>query len=381
MNIKIVNPRVSNILQTNGLNPEAIVAPPLDPREAMGRRLVGSSMHGLTASDSVVVKGQKAWHGLGVNVIGAESGQEMLTLGGLDWQVNQLPLYGALPLVEGEEMLQTIEVNSHVANVRSDTNALLGVVGKGYKPFHNAQLIDLVNALGKDGEKVDVESVGTLQGGRRVWALVRAESFAVNDTDRTASYLAVCAGHDGSMAINLFWTSVRRVCLNTFRRAFYGRKNGITIRHEGGVMEKVGAAKQALGLMHATTVEEAAEALALNARTMNREELQRFWLDVYTANEGPVVANPKNEAETNAKERAVKTLAEWAEMFDADRRRVSGSASAWTAFNAVTEWYDHKRPVKGKNDAARNDNRIYGALWGASSEKKDNARQMALALV
>lgn len=380
MNIRIVNPGVQKILATNGLDPESIIAPPLDPRESNGRRLVGVSMHGLTGTDNVVMKGERAWHGLGVNVLGAESGMEMLKLGGLDWTVQQLPLYAALPQVAGADVLETLEVPTHLGNYRSDNNGFLGVVGKGYKPFHNAQLIDLVTALGGDKD-VQVESVGTLQGGRRVWALVRGESFAVTPSDVTASYLAVCAGHDGSMAINLFWTSVRLACLNTFRRAFAGRKNGVVIRHEGGVMEKVGAAKVALGLMAETTRQEAAESMALNARLMKVADLQRFFLDVYTAAEGPVVQNPTNDAETKAKERAVKVLAEWGQMFDDDRKRVGGNASAWTAFNAVTEWYDHKRPVKGKNDAVRNDNRLYGNLWGQTADRKQVARDMALAVL
>lgn len=380
LNLKSSLPAVANILTTNGLDPEAIIAPPLDPRESMGLRLVGSRMHGLSGSDNVVTKGEVAWHGMGRNVMGAEDGKEMMKLGQIDWTTDQLPLWGALPLVEGAEMLETIEVPSHVVNVRSDNKAVLGVVGKGYKPFHNAQLVDLANALAADG-KADIETVGTIQGGKRVWVLVRSGSFAITPQDVTATYLMLAAGHDGSMAINAFWTSVRTACQNTFRRAFAGRKNGWTIRHEGGVMEKVNAAKAALGLMHATTVEEAAEALALNAKVMNREELQRFWLDVYSANEGPIVQNPKTEAETDAKERGLKVLASWADLFDADRKRSGGAASAWTAFNAVTEHYDHFRPVKGKNDAARADNRLYGALWGASAEKKSAARQMALALL
>lgn len=385
LNIGNVSPAVVSILETNGLDPERIIRPAadFDPAEFKGRREVGSAFHGLTQTDNVVVngtkdgkRGEQTWHGLGINVQGVMEPKDMLTLGGMDWDVDQLPLYGCKPLLEGQEFNDTIAVPTHVVNVRSDNQEVLGVVGKGYKPFHNRQLIELVQALGKG---VEIETVGTIQGGKRVWALVRGSTFEVTPNDPTATYLAACAGHDGSMAINLFWTSVRLTCLNTFRRAFTGRRNGFTIRHEGGVMEKVDAAKVALGLMAETTKTEAAEALALNARTMKTEEVQRFFLEVYTATEGAIPANPKTEAETKSREKALATIKQWGENFDADRQAVKGAASVWTAYNAITEWYDHNRMVKGRNDQHRAQNRIYGNFFGLSSERKQTARRHALA--
>lgn len=348
--------------------------------------------HGITSSDNFVANGYKggkvgkpAWHGLGICVEGVKSGAELLAIGKLNWKVRQLPLVGVDEMVtdqDGNTYQDTHTVDSHVLNIRSDNLAPLGVVGAGYKPFHNHELIELVESLG--GEGAEIETIGSIKGGRRVWTLSRLDTFAVRPQDETAVYLACCAGHDGSLAVNLFHTSVRIVCQNTFRQAMTAgskAKNSIVIRHEGDLQDKLQEAKHALKLVRETAKVEHQEALALDAKSMSREALQRFFLEVYTSIENPIVANPKTEEQVRSVQKAQSVIADWSQKFDADRRRTSGAASAWTAFNAVTEWLDHDRMVKGKDDSDRRENRIYSNLFGASYEKKSAVRNMALALV
>ena len=387
LNLTSTSNRVASILTTNGLDPERIVRPGsnFDPSEFRRQQVVGSRFHGLKAGDNLVINGKRgggvglnAWHGLGLNVLGVHNPLELLRMGGLDWDVEQLPIVGVLPLSEGQEYNDVTQIDTHVLNVRSDTKAALGVVGSGYKPFHNRELADLVTQL---GEGVEVETIGTIHNGKRVWFLVRGETIAVTDRDQTQTYLMIAAGHDGSMAVQAFWTSVRAVCLSTFRRAIGGRKGGIVIRHEGKLESKIGDLRNALGLMGAETRAEAAEAMALNAREMKTEDVQRFFLEVYSRAVAPIPAKPETESEQKARDKALDVISEWGQLFDADRARTGNGATAWTAFNAVTEWYDHRSPVKGKNDAARRDNATYAALWGTAADRKATAREVALEII
>jgi len=337
---------------------------------------------GLTKTDALVIngeglgKGQPAWSGLGLMVEGERDPKTLLSLGKMDWDVLQLPLFGALPLAEGQEYNDTLAVDSHVLNVRSDTREILGVVGSSYKPFQNREIVDLILAL---GDNVVIDTMGTIQGGKRVFFTIRGESFEVRKGDVTNTHLTVCAGHEGGMGVNLFWSGVRVQCKNTMRRAFRGKTNGITIRHEGDMASKVNEAKVALGLMAETTQDAAAEDLALDARTMSTEDVQRFFLEVYSRTESPIPEKPETDAQEKAKAKAVEVIAEWGRLFDEDRQRNAGGATAWTALNAVTEWYDHYRAVKGKGDEARSDNRLYSRLWGLGADRKEEARQVALA--
>jgi len=377
-----------NILVTNGVNPEAVPAPVLDPRESRGQRFVGTQMHGLTGTDNLVLNGfgqdevgKPAWHGMGLSVRGVRDPKQLLLLGGMNWKVKQLAMVGVLPPVAPEEYADTIECPTHVLNVRDDNNGILGVVGKNYKPFDNEQIADLlVAAL---GEGVEMDTVGTLQGGRRVFFMVRGGSFAIGKSgnDITTSDLMVAAGHDGSLALNGFFTSQRVVCKNTMRRALSGRKGGFAIRHEGDMMSKVHDIQVALGLVQKTLTEAHDEASMLNAKEMTREQLQRFWLDVYSRAEGEIPAAPTTDAEVRAKEKAESALAMWGMNFDRDRQVTGNGATAWTALNSVTEWYDHQRSVKGRDDRNRQDNRIISNMWGLSFDRKEIAREAALALL
>jgi serine/threonine protein kinase len=57
-------------------------------------------------------------------------------------------------------------VRSTVANVRTDTKAVLGVVGRRYRVFQNHEAFDFMDAL--VGDKLAMyETAGSLHGGKR----------------------------------------------------------------------------------------------------------------------------------------------------------------------------------------------------------------------
>src|SRR5687768_17610058 len=73
-----------------------------------------------------------------VRGVSLEQGQEaaaMIAAAGLDWTVRQQPLE-AVAEREGQPP-ERLPVPRHVATVRSDTGAVLGVVGEGYQPLQN----------------------------------------------------------------------------------------------------------------------------------------------------------------------------------------------------------------------------------------------------
>ena len=78
--------------------------------------------HEITEHDNVVLHQKRAWHGLGIVVEDAPTPREALKIAGLDWKVKQKPL-----MVRSESGDKII-IDSHVANWRSDTDSLLGVV-------------------------------------------------------------------------------------------------------------------------------------------------------------------------------------------------------------------------------------------------------------
>jgi hypothetical protein len=136
-----------------------------------------------------------AWEQVGTRIDRAKSGPDALRAAKLDWQVEQWPVQATDP-----RSWKTVPVECHLANVRSDTRELLGVVGKGYRAFQNADLFEFLDALVAD-RLVSYHAAGSLRGGRRVWVLCRlAREFRAGPGDVVRPYLLVANGHGGEWA-------------------------------------------------------------------------------------------------------------------------------------------------------------------------------------
>lgn len=321
--------------------------------------------HEITDTDHLVLTGQPAWHGLGTVVEEAPTPAEALKLARLDWQVEQWRLNAA-------KELRQIPVVTHFLNVRSDNQQQLGVVGSGYKPVQNIELAEFAQALGKD-ERVQVESAGSIRGGRRVWFLIRGESIWVGDRDEVKPYLLIANGHDGTLSMTCQPTTIRVVCKNTLHASLAeGERSGMVVRfrHEGEVADKLEEAKRAVGLFVQARGTFQQQVRTLQAKDMGREDLQRFWMEVYTAAVDEVPAHPANEEERKQVQRCQQVLARWAHNFDQDRQMTGLGANAWTALNAATTWFDHQKAVRAPNDAVRADSRAFNNWWGDAAVAK-----------
>jgi len=146
---------------------------------------------------------------------------------GLDWDVQKTPM---VALLEGKYPLP---IESHVSVNRSDSSQSIGVVGAGYEPIQNSRIWEAMhNSL--EGTQHEVVGGGYTHNGGRVFiqTKVTAEDFTVNG-DVFDNYITFYSSHDGSSAFELFDTSVRMICQNTFRLA---KQNGgkvfkLRVRH------------------------------------------------------------------------------------------------------------------------------------------------------
>lgn len=328
--------------------------------------------HEITASDGLVLARKSAWHGLGLVVEQAPTAMGALKLAGMDWEVEQWPLSAT-----NGEVRQMVD--SHVLNVRSDNRAALGVVGSGYTPIQNAKLAEIAGALAEGSDVVRIESAGSIRGGRRLWFLLQGNSFSVRGKDEVHPYILLANAHDGTMALRAIPTTVRVVCKNTLNMALGARKSiGYTFRHTSGVELKAEEIKSALGLYGKALEDTRGRIEALSAREIGREDVQRFFVEAYTRDFGPIPANPKTEKEKTERERATDAFRSYSRRWDAERD-VAG-ATAWNAFNAYTGWLQHERPVrvaKPRKAEARMEYR----LLGDDAERTSDAFAQALALV
>ena len=96
-----------------------------------------------------------SWTGVGVNVSGASSVEEVLSAANMDWNV--IPRRICL---EGE----SDPINEIIANVRSVDNKVLGLMSDRYSICQNLETFSFVNLLLKEG--LQFERAGSFYGGR-----------------------------------------------------------------------------------------------------------------------------------------------------------------------------------------------------------------------
>jgi hypothetical protein len=87
----------------------------------------------------------------GVDRGDVRSAAAMIDAAGIAWAVEQHPLEAVLTKRNGGESSR-VPVPRMVANVGSDTRAVLGVVGEGYEPPQNAAAFAFCDAITDSGE-------------------------------------------------------------------------------------------------------------------------------------------------------------------------------------------------------------------------------------
>ena len=174
------------------------------------------------------------WHGQGLRVEDAPSSEEAIRLAGLDWLVDQQPIY----LADGTQ------IKDNYANVRSSDGKALGIVGSKYKIVQNTEAFVFTDEL--LGEGVKYETAGSLKEGKVIWLLAKMpEAFEVLG-DKVEPYLVFTNTHDGSGAVRVCMTPVRVVCNNTLNMALRGAKRVWSARHTGSIASKLDDARETL---------------------------------------------------------------------------------------------------------------------------------------
>ena len=275
---------------------------------------------------------------------------EALKIAGLDWNVEQWPMSAT----NGETRLMVDDQ----LNVRMPGAIKLGIVGQHYKVVQNVELAQFCQDLAEQNDTVRVESAGSIREGRKVWFLLKGESFTVRSADNVVPYICVSNGHDGGTAIRATPTTVRVVCSNTLHMVIPDNEREMSSRikptafqisHVGDPRKRIEEAKMILGLYGRTldTTRQFIDQLA--ARDVSNESVKRFWLEAYTRTIGPVADVPATATEKKARETALDAM-NWVTGRFEQELEIAG-ATAWNAANAFTAWLQHGKESRLKDPA------------------------------
>lgn len=333
--------------------------------------------HEIQSNDGLVLAGKSAWHGLGTVVQSAPTPHDALRLAGLEWTVEQSDtLVGIVNPGSTNEF--RISTDAGKILFRSDDRTVLGIVGPDFTPIQNAALADLAYALRSHADgTAEVESAGSIRGGRKVWMLLRGASVDMSGLgDESVPYLFIANGHDGTQSFCMMPTGVRVVCSNTFHLALGSGAKSFAFRHTSGITARVEDLQNTIAKWRHTIDKGSEVARALAARPMTREDIQSLWVEVIQELDNATIpVNPTNKWEQNRKDRAVAALAHMTRVFDTEAGQFG--ANAWIAANAATNYIQHERS-KSLRDS---EGRVYSAWAGRTAEQSNSVFDKALALV
>lgn len=186
--------------------------------------------------------GETPWHGLGQNLVPGASIEDWRIAAGMNWEIMRAPVQFSASswrdqgttesgiIVDPDAVLTTWPQQEVL--YRSDTKAALNVVSNYYNVVQPSQVLEFFRDLVAQ-HGFELETAGTLKGGKRFWALARTNLDAeVVDGDTVRTYLLLVSSCDSGLATTAMFTSVRVVCNNTLQISLTGNSaKRVSVRH------------------------------------------------------------------------------------------------------------------------------------------------------
>ena len=328
--------------------------------------------------ESLFYNTEVPWHGLGTKLDNVATAAEAIVAAQLDWEVASVPLYvhntkGRVEAVPDKKAIQR----------RSD-GKVLSVLGPDYVPVQNRDAFTFFDAV-VGNHDAKYETAGALDGGRRVWILAKVDGSISVKGDEVEKYLLLCNGHDGKMAVKMFFTPIRVVCQNTLEAAGATRfspdnkSDMFYSRHTGGVMGRKDEARQVLGI----TVDYYDQFAVMANYLAEQPFVAADFPKLLTSTFQPPKALPAAFGTTGAIDaqtiidaginvRTADAMVTVTRLFETgkgqDNPAIKGTK--WAAYNAVVEYVDYGRQYGGADPANLRLNNVW---WGRGATMKQRA--------
>ena len=315
------------------------------------------SMNDILQIETMAYAGQSPWGDIGTQVSNDLSPQQIMEKADLNWSVDKVKTYADY---QGEKIPTGLE-----ALVRSSDNKILTQVGKNWEPCQNETAFEFFNEYCLEGG-MDMESAGSLKGGKMVWALAKIkESFDVVKGDQVDSYLLFSNPHEYGKSIDVRFTPIRVTCMNTLAMAIKGSAvNGMKVNHRKAFDPQI--VKETMGIAHEKFEQYKEVAKFLSKKRFDAQSLIQYYNEVFTRTykgKDEVIVSAYDDLTTNGQK-----------AFDVLQSQPGANfaqGSWWQALNSVTYLTDH---VMGREA----DSRMTSSWFGANANRKAVAVSKAI---
>ncbi|MCX8524574.1 DUF945 domain-containing protein [Chryseobacterium formosus] len=318
---------------------------------------------------------EKAWHNLGQIVEDYPTSEEAIRFAGLDYEVEKSPLFTKSNAVieKGDDIIMSdsaLEVPNYFANIRTDNNTVLGVVGKDYQIVQNREAFSFFDAIVGGGDGILYETAGVLGNGERIFITAKLPDYirVGNGDDITEKYIFLTTSHDGSGSITAALTPIRIVCQNTLNASLRNMSNVVRIRHTAGAKQRLEDAHKVMGLANTLSKELEKTFNHWSKITVGDDEMKKLIQLALCPNKETLNHLQKgnfDEVSTVFKNTVEDAFA-YAMMSDTQQMETT-KGTLFGAYNAVTGFYQNVKTYK--NEEAKLQSIVMGGTAQMKSQK------------
>jgi phage/plasmid-like protein (TIGR03299 family) len=305
--------------------------------------------------------GLAPWQKAGASLAGDNlSLQEVLDRSGNNFKVKVVPAFAKV----GENF---IEAKEQRMVVRDDTGFVLGSVGTKYRAIQNQDQVQAISPLVESGF-AKYDTAGLVDGGRIGWVMLKLnQEVNLPGNDRVIPYLMALWSHDGLFSTRFFPSPMRAYCANVLASLIGRASNGIAIRHTASADARLAEATRVIEASKGFYDDFQARATKLMTTRMAESQMLDLTSDLFPAMEEAGVLKVSTRAK-NMREKVIDLFTNGAGHETANIR-----GTAWAGYNAVAEFADHHRSMRGGEGKEGNEARFHATMIGSGAMLKTKA--------
>ena len=272
-----------------------------------------------------------------IDLKGVNNAEEALTKCDCAWTANEDSLI----------TLGGINIDTHKALLRSDTNQQLGIVGINYKPLQPHYAFSYFDSILKDHNVSWTEGV-VIDGGSKI--ILKAQfpkKTLIRVGDECAREIVLINSFDMSSSFMAYFRMERLVCTNGMVSS--SKANKIACKHTENAEFRANTAMSVFSQSIKYFEEFEAQCKHLAQVIADRQMVNAFLKDMF---------GDKKSTKTKNQKEKVKNLFR--------NGMGNNGSSAWDLYNGYTEWIDHNR-------TSNEDKRMVSALIGTGAVAKEKA--------
>lgn len=245
-----------------------------------------------------------------------------------------------------EDGVTSAVVPKHKAILRSDTGAVIGVVGTNFAVHQPREWVADNLELLTSGTPLEVQSAGTANGGAQVWIQVaNPENRQGPGGFEFRPFILAATGLDGSLSTVYKKNTIAIVCENTYRASLKRSESmEVRIRHTRNSGFRLGEVREALQIVFETGDEFERELEELLGIGVSDRQFERI-VKGLTAG-----TTDSKRSESIAERKTGELLGLWRN----DTRVAPWRGTGLGAMQALNTWQQHVATVKNVDRTMRN---------------------------